>query len=217
MSALEQLIDSMVNQQLSFMTILDANGNKVYQAHSDTEGAADGKLLNTLKLERNGWTFESGIKAGNLFSWVSVISYLWVAIAVGTVVCAVLYLIYVTRRNYKPIQVIMNRIEGHQIRMMDQSTDRPDEMMLIDGVLEDLINHMTDYDTKTRENLLLQRSKLFTDLLHSERLEQVTRRLEELSPLTGANASSRFIVVLGEINRYEQVFEDRYTRGIRIR
>lgn len=45
----------------------------------------------------------------------------------------------------------------------------------------------------------------------------MTRRLEELSPLTGANASSRFIVVLGEINRYEQVFEDRYTRGIRIR
>lgn len=217
MSALEQLIDSMVNQQLSFMTILDGNGNTVYQAHSDTEGAADGKVLNTLKLERNGWTFASGIKAGNLFSWVSVISYLWVAIAVGTVVCAVLYLIYVTRRNYKPIQVIMNRIEGHQIRTMDQSTDRPDEMMLIDGVLENLINHMTDYDTKTRENLLLQRSKLFTDLLHSERLEQVTRRLEELSPLTGANASSRFIVVLGEINRYEQVFEDRYTRGIRIR
>lgn len=213
MSALEQLIDSMVNQQLSFMTILDGNGNTVYQAHSDTEGVADGKLLNTLKLERNGWTFESGIKAGNLFSWVSVISYLWVAIAVGTVVCAVLYLIYVTRRNYKPIQVIMNRIEGHQIRMMDQSTDRPDEMMLIDGVLEDLINHMTDYDKKTRENLLLQRSKLFTDLLHSERLEQVTQRLEELSPLTGANAASRFIVVLGEINRYEQVFEDRYTRG----
>ncbi|MFD1908791.1 hypothetical protein ACFTAO_08930 [Paenibacillus rhizoplanae] len=41
----------------------------------------------------------------------------------------------------------------------------------------------------------------------------MTQRLEELSPLTGANAASRFIVVLGEINRYEQVFEDRYTRG----
>ncbi|NQX45559.1 helix-turn-helix domain-containing protein [Paenibacillus tritici] len=213
MSAVEQLIDSMVNQQLSFMTILDSSGKTVYQAHSDTEGAAHGKLLNTLNLDRNGWTFASGIKAGNLFNWVSVVSYLWVAIAVGTVVCAILYLIYVTRRNYKPIQVIMNRIEGHQIRMMDQSTDRPDEMMLIDGVLEDLINHMTDYDKKSRENLLLQRSKLFTDLLHSERLEQVTQRLEELSPLTGAEASSRFMVVLAEINRYEQVFEDRYTRG----
>ncbi|NOU79107.1 helix-turn-helix domain-containing protein [Paenibacillus sp. LMG 31459] len=213
MSGIEQLVDSMVNQQLSFMTILDSGGNIVYQAHSDSEGAAGGKQLNTLYLERNGWTFSSGIKAGNLFSWVSVISYLWVAIAIGTVICAILYLVYVTRRNYKPIQVIMNRIEGHQIRRMDQSTERPDEMMLIDGVLEDLINHMTDYDTKSRENLLLQRSKLFTDLLYSERLDHVIQRLEELSPLTGANSSSRFMVVLSEINRYEQVFEDRYTRG----
>lgn len=213
MSGIEQLVDSMVNEQLSYMTILGSDGQTVYQAHSDSEGAAGGQLLNTLYLERLGWTFSSGIKAGNLFGWVSVISYLWVAIAIGTVVCAIVYLIYVTRRNYKPIQVIMNRIEGHQIRMMDQSADRPDEMMLIDGVLEDLINHMTDYDKKSRENLLLQRSKLFTDLLHSERLDNVIQRLEELSPLTGANASSRFTVVLSEINRYEQVFEDRYTRG----
>ncbi|WP_379145838.1 helix-turn-helix domain-containing protein [Paenibacillus sp. sgz500992] len=213
MSGIEQLVDSMVNEQLSFLTILGSDGQTVYQAHSDSEGAASGKLLNTLYLERLGWTFSSGIKAGNLFGWVSVISYLWVAIAVGTVVCAVLYLVYVTRRNYKPIQVIMNRIEGHQIRRMDQSTDRPDEMMLIDGVLEDLINNMTDYDKKSRENLLLQRSKLFTDLLNSERLDNVIQRMEELSPLTGAHSSSRFTVVLSEINRYEQVFEDRYTRG----
>jgi AraC-like DNA-binding protein len=72
---------------------------------------------------------------------------------------------------------------------------------------------MTDYDKKSRENLLLQRSKLFTDLLHSERLDHAVQRMEELSPLSGARDSSRFTVVLSEINRYEQVFQDRYTRG----
>lgn len=213
MSAIEQLIDSMINQQLSFLTIVGSDNQIVYQAHSDREGSENGKQLNTLYMDRLGWTFTSGIKAANLFSWVSVISYLWVAIAVGTVACAIVYLVYVTKRNYKPIQVIMNRIEGHQIRTMDQSRDRPDEMMFIDGVLEDLINHMTDYDQKSRENLLLQRSKLFTDLLYSERLDNVVQRMEEMSPLTGANSSSRFTVVISEINRYEKVFQDRYTRG----
>ncbi|WP_019914253.1 helix-turn-helix domain-containing protein [Paenibacillus sp. HW567] len=213
MSAIEQIVDSMVNEQLSYLTIAGSDGKTIYQAHSDSEGAANGKLLNTLYLERLGWQFSSGIKTGNLFSWVSVISYLWVAVAFGTVVCAVLYLIYVTRRNYKPIQVIMNRIEGHQIRTMDNSTNRPDEMKLIDGVLEDLINHLTDYDKKSRENLLLQRSKLFTDLLRSERTDNIVQRMEELSPLSGAHSSSRFTVVLSEINRYEEVFQERYTRG----
>ncbi len=210
MSAIEQLIDNMVNEQLSFMTITDGNGEKVYQAHAE---AVDGQMLNELKLDRLGWTFSSGIRAASLFGWVSVISYLWVAIAVGTVVCAILYLIYITRRNYKPVQVIMNRIEAHQIRALDQGGKRTDELKLIDGVLENLIHHTQDYEIKSRENELLQRSRLFTELLRSERVEQAAERLETFSPLAGVSDSSRFAVAVYEIERYESVFRDRYTRG----
>ncbi|WP_037289789.1 helix-turn-helix domain-containing protein [Saccharibacillus sacchari] len=210
MSALERLIDNMVNEQLSFVTIANANGDLVYQAHAE-EG--NGKALNELKLNRLGWTFSSGIRAASLFGWVSVISYLWVAIAVGTVVCAILYLIYVTRRNYKPVQVIMNRIEAYQIRAMDQGEKRTDELKLIDGVLENLIHHTQDYEQKSRENELLQRSRLFTELLRGERTEQAAGKLETFSPLIGVSASSRFAVVVHEIERYESVFRDRYTRG----
>ncbi|MEN1989545.1 helix-turn-helix domain-containing protein [Paenibacillus hubeiensis] len=215
MSSIEQSIDSMVNGQLSFMTILDHNGQVVYDAHSDHEGVANGRKLNTLTLERLGWTFTSGIKAGNLFGWVSVISYVWVGIAFVTVVCSIIYIVYITRRNYKPIQVIMNRIEAHQIRTMEQSGSRTDEMKLIDGVLENLINHMMDYDKKSRENMLLQRSKLFNDLLHGENLDGIMERLQELSPLSGFDDSNsaRFAVVVGEINRFEKVFQQKYTRS----
>ncbi|WP_025679050.1 hypothetical protein, partial [Paenibacillus massiliensis] len=213
MSSIEQSIDSMVNGQLSFMTILDREGQLVYHAHADQAGAASGQKLNTLKLDRLGWTLVSGIKAGNLFGWVSVISYLWVVIAIATVVIAIIYIVYITRRNYKPIQIIMNRIEAHQIRTMEQSGSRMDEMKLIDGVLENLINHMMDYDKKSRENLLLQRSKLFHDLLRGERLEQAAERLREISPLTDMDEQPSFAVVVSEINRYEQVFQDKYTRG----
>ncbi len=210
MSALERLIDNMVNEQLSFVTIANANGDLVYQAHAE-EGT--GKALNELKLNRLGWTFSSGIRAAGLFGWVSVISYLWVAIAVGTVVCAILYLIYITRRNYKPVQVIMNRIEAYQIRAMDQNGKRTDELKLIDGVLENLIHHTQDYEQKSRENELLQRSQLFTELLRGERTDQAMGKLETRSPLLGVSASSRFAVVVHEIERYESVFRDRYTRG----
>ncbi|MGV7858515.1 hypothetical protein PJN33_29365, partial [Mycobacterium kansasii] len=82
MSSIEQSIDSMVNGQLSFMSILDRNGQVLYDAHSDREGAVEGQELNTLSLERLGWTISSGIKKGNLYGWVSVVSYVWVAIAV---------------------------------------------------------------------------------------------------------------------------------------
>ncbi|WP_454191341.1 helix-turn-helix domain-containing protein [Paenibacillus sp. Marseille-Q7038] len=212
MSGIEQIVDSMVNGQLSFLTIRDRHENIVYQSHAERENA-EGKVLNSLELERLGWHFSSGIKAGKLFGWVSVISYLWIAIAVGTVLCAIIYFVYITRRNYKPIQVIMNRIEAHQIRSIDLSESNTDEMKFIDGVLENLINNMSDYDKKKNENLLLQRSKLFTDLLQGEKLDNALLRLDQLSPFSNVEPSSRFAVVVSEINHYEKVFEERYTRG----
>ncbi|MCP1424096.1 AraC-like DNA-binding protein [Paenibacillus xylanexedens] len=213
MSSIEQSVDSMVNGQLSFLTITDRDGKVVYNAHSDQEGSIDGQELNRLALERLGWTISSGIKAGNLFGWVSVISYVWVIIAIVTVICAIVYIVYITRRNYKPIQIIMNRIESHQIRAFEHSSARTDEMKMIDGVLENLINHMMDYDKKSRENVLMQRSKLFNALLHGEHMENAAEQLKELSPLNDVHDSSRFVVVVGEINRYEKGFQERYTRG----
>lgn len=213
MSSIEQNVDSMVNAQLSFMTIMDRDGKVVYHAHSDDEGSADGQELNSLSLERLGWTLSSGIKAGNLFGWVSVVSYVWVAIAIVTVICAIIYIVYITRRNYKPIQIIMNRIEAHQIRALEHSGARTDEMKMIDGVLENLINHMMDYDKKSRENVLMQRSKLFNALLHGEHIDDASEQLRELSPLDEVHDTSRFVVVVGEINRYEKGFQERFTRG----
>ncbi|WP_127546313.1 AraC family transcriptional regulator [Paenibacillus amylolyticus] len=213
MSSIEQSVDSMVNGQLSFLTITDREGKIVYNAHSDYEGAVNGKELNHLPLDRLGWTLSSGIKAGNLFGWVSVVSYVWIVIGMVTVICAIVYIVYITRRNYKPIQIIMNRIEAHQIRALENSGTRTDEMKMIDGVLENLINHMMDYDKKSRENALLQRSRLFNALLLGEHMDQVSEQLKDLSPFDEVHDSSRFAVVVGEINKYEKGFQERFTRG----
>ncbi|MBR2566232.1 MAG: helix-turn-helix domain-containing protein [Paenibacillus sp.] len=213
MSSIKQSVDSMVNGKLSFLTISDQEGSVVYDAHSDRESAVNGTMLNELPLERLGWIVTSGIKAGNLFGWVSVVSYVWVFIAVLTVICAIIYIVYVTRRNYKPIEIIMNRIESQQIRAFEQSGARMDEMKMIDGVLENLINHMMDYDKKSRENMLMQRSKLFSALLHGEHVDNPAGQLYEVSPFDGAHESARFIVVVGDINRYEKGFQEKFTRG----
>ena len=107
----------------------------------------------------------------------------------------------------------MNRIESQQIRAFEQSGARMDEMKMIDGVLENLINHMMDYDKKSRENVLMQRSKLFSALLHGEHVDNAAGQLYEVSPFDGAHEASRFIVVVGDINRYEKGFQEKFTRG----
>ena len=87
MSSIKQSVDSMVNGKLSFLTITDQEGRVIYNAHSDKESALEGTKLNELPLERLGWTLTSGIKAGNLFGWVSVVSYVCIYCRVDGNLC----------------------------------------------------------------------------------------------------------------------------------
>ena len=101
-----------------------------------------------LQSEQLGWTFESGLRAGQLYAWVSVVSYIWVVIGFVTVVLAVIYIVYISRRNYQPIKAMMNRIESIQLNMPQAAKD---ELSVIDSALESLINRSMDYDkSRTR-------------------------------------------------------------------
>ncbi|WP_307499689.1 hypothetical protein [Paenibacillus brasilensis] len=81
---LEQVISQMTNPAVS--------------GTEDAVKAEDGQQLTHLLSPRLGWSFDSGIRAGQLFEWVSVISYDWIAIGLAVVILAVVYIIYVTRR-----------------------------------------------------------------------------------------------------------------------
>lgn len=211
LSGIERIVDEMVDGQISFVEIRDRQGNTIYNAHAKGEGRGKGKVLNMIHSETLDWTFVSGIKDGNLFGWVSVISYIWVILGLITVTGAVVYIIYITRRNYKPIQVMMNRIESLQIRNAESGFIR-DEMKLIETTLENLINHTLDYEKQHKENLLLQRSRLFMDILQGERMDGILQRMEELGPLSGIPEKAEFSVVIAEINRYDAVFQNTYSK-----
>lgn len=45
----------------------------------------DIRKLSTIQAESLDWTFESGLRAGRLFDWISVISYVWIVIGLVTI------------------------------------------------------------------------------------------------------------------------------------
>ncbi|WP_049825270.1 hypothetical protein [Paenibacillus sp. 1-18] len=180
---LEQVIGQMTNPAVSYLVINDGSGHVIYPAVSGTEDAVKaegGQQLTHLLSPRLGWSFDSGIRAGQLFEWVSVISYVWIAIGLAVVILAVVYIIYVTRRNYRPIQLMMQRIQ--------QLPDRPgeennkDELWMIDHALQSLIRQTVDYEQQEHANILIRRRQLFLDLMEGTATETVEFRLNNLSP-----------------------------------
>ncbi|MBD3921220.1 helix-turn-helix domain-containing protein [Paenibacillus sp. PR3] len=202
---LEKMIGSMTNHSVSFMHITDGAGNVVYP--SSTDSAGDGKVLTTVRSDMLGWTFKSGIQAGQLFGWVSVVSYVWVILAIVTFAGAIVYIIWITRRNYKPIQLMMTRIQTLQLRS-DGAPMQMDDLSRIDRTLEKLIHQTMDYEKEQRESTLIQRRQLFFDLIggvRSEGLEQRVARLDQISDDAG-----QYGVLLARLDGHEQ-FQQLYS------
>lgn len=183
MYAVERQIDNMTNDKLSVLQVRDNSDNLIYSAHQ--MDISSGEILNRVHADKLGLVFESGIQTGQLYSWVSLISYVWIAIGLLTIGGAVAGIIYITRRNYRPIQLIMNRIQALQPRA-DEDEAAPsvkDELALIDHALEHLIAQTVDYEKQHHENLLIHRRQLLVDLMEGERMDSFRQRLRHLKPL----------------------------------
>lgn len=201
MYAIEQQIDSMTNDQLSFLRLWDDERNLLYVAHG-REGLK-GHTLNRLRSEKSGWTFESGIQSGQLYAWVSLISYVWIGIGLLTIVGAIIGLLYITKRNYRPIQLILNRIQSMQLRPDENeaASSVKDELMIIDRALERLISQTVDYEQRHHENLLVQRRQLLLDIVESGESDSARARLGQLMPLEEAYLEPRSLtVMIAELN-----------------
>lgn len=204
MYAVERMIRSMNNDNITFLTIRDEQGQLVFTTLPSVQNGKDqetGKVLNRVSSVMLGWTFESGIAAGQLFLWVSVISYVWIVIGLLTVLFAIFYIIYITRKNYKPIRIMMNRIESIQLRSGGFGM-KLDELSLIDRTLEDLIQQTGDYEKEQRENLLVGRKQLFFEIIQGEGPQHVEDRLLKLKLLIDVNTFDRFAFMVVEIGHY---------------
>lgn len=206
--AMKQMIASMFNPQVSFLEVQDASGLPIYPA-TTTDDAEHGKTLTTLHSDRLGWTFESGIRAGQLFAWVSVISYIWILIGIFVVGVSIVYIIYITRKNYKPIQVMMERIESLQL---GGESARKDELSLIDHALESLIEQTIDYEQQYHENLLIRRRRLFMNWIEGEHPENMHQELQNVhifndyvrsSPTEVSTELPYYAVIVVEIKDYD--------------
>ncbi|OKP79521.1 hypothetical protein A3842_12560 [Paenibacillus sp. P3E] len=206
MYRIERMIDDMTNSKVSFMRVVNDQGQLVYTAHGEKE-ILSSSVLTRIPAGNVGWTFESGILAGELFAWMSVVSYIWIIIGVLTVVLGTLYILYITRKNYRPIQAMMNRIQALQFREEGMDVTSRNELVMIDQALETLIHQTMDYQKQHDENLLVQRRQLFLDLLEGEQIASLEDRLERFSPFSGA--TMQFAYIAAEINQYDD-FRHKY-------
>lgn len=142
----------------SFLYIENANGEAIHAA----EFSGKGTVLSRVKSPNTGWEFVSGVRDGHLFQYASLFTYIW--IISGLLVTGFLGIMLITRRNYKPIEMILTRIQRHDPVKLRPAAHK-DEFKMIDQALESLIERSQTYQKLHEEDVGIRRRQLLSDLM----------------------------------------------------
>lgn len=192
---LQKWLEDISRSERSFLYIVNSKGENIHAGSS-----AKGTVLSRIKSDYTGWEFVSGVRDGHLFQFASLFIYVW--IICGLIVIGFLWIMFITRRNYKPIETIMDRIRHYSLQKSSKLTLEKDEFKFIDQALESLIERSQTYQKLHEEDLDIRRRQLFYDM--SEGIRSYTDeawRTEAQSYRLPAEFS-QLAVVIFEIDRF---------------
>ncbi|RED58204.1 helix-turn-helix domain-containing protein [Cohnella phaseoli] len=216
--ALGEWIASMADKRTTFVRLNDADHRPIVSL-DDEEGSASsdvnpGKVLSTAVSEKTGWIVSSGNRNGGMLEFVSSLFYLWMAIASLIVIAGFAWIIYVSRRHYKPIQTLISLISGKRAAPLPAAAaEQADEFKLIESTIEDLFDESNALQEQHKEMSVYHKRHLFLSLIENANATANFGRYieEEMTRLGIEKPVSSSLVAIVEIDHYAE-FTAQYGR-----
>lgn len=164
--ALLSQIADMIDPTVSYLHVLDGAGGLVYS--SDGEELDESRVMNRLRASVVDWEFVSGLQTGVAFSWVQLISRFWIAIGAATILFSLAYTVFITKRNYRPIERIVHLIQARSGAGGTGKSAASDELSFIQKAIDGLMDENALYEAQVQESQLQRRKQAFAALLESD-------------------------------------------------
>jgi two-component system response regulator YesN len=169
LSSLMSTIDQLKND-ITFIQLWDS-GEMLYPfsevASNDSRSRGASEVITSMTSPYSGLTIKSGLKSAVILSWVSALSYIWIGVGVIVIILGILLLIYISKRNYRPIEQIIRQIHQYQSRTpMDRNEN---ELSFIHDAIEQLIRQTRVYEKERQEDSVIRRKQFFQELIEGER------------------------------------------------
>lgn len=224
---LSEMVSKMSQSKLHFVELVDAEGGVIASKLDGDESAASsgsgtesktpdaGKELSLVRSDYTGWSVRSGIYNAGILEWVSSLFYLWMSIGFAVIVLGAVWLFYVTRRNYRPIELAASRIKAYARQKSEQLRieEKKDEFKYIEAAIGQLLDQHSLMQVQVEENVVYRRRHVFLQLLedahYAGRAER--RHASELSLLGLDPPVGGALAALVEIDQFHD-FAARYDR-----
>ncbi|RAU93300.1 helix-turn-helix domain-containing protein [Paenibacillus sp. YN15] len=193
--------------EINDIAVLDSRGEALFEQSGQ---AVRGKIR--LQSDYTGWTYHSGLKTRGLYSITNYITSGWFLFGFLGLLSAIGWIVYIARKNYKPIETMMSRIEKYNLANKEHPIQGlpADELSYIDYTLSSIMEATQDYEHQTKENQSYRRLQLFKELMEEDSPVNREEWEAELAAL-GLNEWGTASIAIVEIDKYME-FISTYSR-----
>ncbi|MGQ8874715.1 helix-turn-helix domain-containing protein [Paenibacillus sp. TSA_86.1] len=216
LNTLQKSIMQMYDPEFTFVNIYNRSGGSLWHGSPPDEEvlaskpASSGEVFSEFTSSYSGWKVQTGLNNGKIIKFTLQFYNIWFIFAAAVVLIGVVWVVYVTRRNYKPIQQIVTLIQTVSSQKPTAlNYGKENEFRFIHTTLERMINQTKQYQEEHEENLILQKKVFFQELLEGTRDYTGHELSAEMSKFKLPALEHRWAVMVVEMDRYD-VFVDEY-------
>ncbi|WP_262683157.1 helix-turn-helix domain-containing protein [Paenibacillus baimaensis] len=206
--AIQSMIDQMANSSYSLLDFVDKNNTTIASVR-DAALPQEDRLANqthsfTIRSSYTGWSLHSSINNSEVYGFSSAIYYGYFAFWIAAIAAGAYWIYLITRRNYKPVEALMGRLEKYKSEKSLQllGSDKRGEFDYIEHALDHLIDRFDYQQRHVEEHVKLRQRKLLLDLLEGnfvDRNDEIVKNMLE--------EQGQACVIVVEIDAYEHFVE----------
>ncbi|WP_138754579.1 helix-turn-helix domain-containing protein [Paenibacillus sinopodophylli] len=164
-----------------------------------------------LRSETTGWTLYSGLNEHYLFTSLQLISRIWIVTGIFIILAGFAWLIYLIKRNYRPVEALAAQIESYSLRKSMELRGNYDEFKFIENALNTLLEDAQSHHKQLKESLLYKEKFLFQALADGSPSFASHELLQALAAKGFDPQASEWRFVLVEMDQFRD-FETNYSR-----
>lgn len=199
---LQYMVKSMSDPQISFVNIFSADGEGFFKVDSQ------GRELSKIKSSYTGWEYHSGVNNSVGFNLVSMLTNVWVILGILLVFAGGVWMVVVSRRNYRPIESIMNRINAlpGSKKWLQAETEK-DEFTFIQWTLDGLMEQSREHEKQHEEDNEVKNRHFFRELLIGARRISQEEWKAKTASMGLSEEFDASVVIITRIDGYSSLAE----------
>ncbi|PYI52157.1 helix-turn-helix domain-containing protein [Paenibacillus flagellatus] len=201
---LRELLLRSTDASSGYLELFDERGRRIASTFDPAEtGERERKRLVAADMPYTGWRIEAGLLRPGLIGWVEPVLYGSVSLGALCVAAGLAWIVYVSRRHYRPIESLLRQIGTFSLKKtVASASGGRDEFQTIGLALDSLWDQSNRLSRENEENRKFKRSHLFRSLTEGRAdgaAREARREAEQLGFKPDEGPATAVIV---EIDRY---------------